>query len=114
MRIPVSIFCVGLLTLVFYLLPHWAQAQSCVADAGPDITICAGDSVQLGTAQIPGLGYIWTNDVNSDSLLDAQPTVTPNTTTTYYLFVDGSGPNCPARDTVVVSVNSLPTVPSIY
>ncbi|MEL6625035.1 MAG: PKD domain-containing protein, partial [Bacteroidota bacterium] len=113
MRIPVSIFCVGLLTLVFYLLPHWAQAQSCVADAGPDITICAGDSVQLGTAQIPGLGYIWTNDVNSDSLLDAQPFVSPTSTTTYYLFVDGSDPTCPAFDTVSVTVNAIPSIPPI-
>lgn len=90
-----------------------AQAQ-CVADAGPDTLVCAGQPVVLGGPGGPGLTYVWSpaGGLNDSTL--ANPTATPGTTTTYVLTVTGGGAGCPAVDSVTVSVNPLPEVPSVY
>ncbi|MFM9008783.1 MAG: PKD domain-containing protein, partial [Bacteroidota bacterium] len=70
--------------------------------AGPDQTICAGDSVQLNVSG--GITATWSPGGFQTALVN----VSPSFTTTFIATVmDGSG--CTASDSLVVTVNPLPT-----
>ncbi len=75
------------------------------ADAGPNDSICAGDSVQLNGSG--GVAYSWSPP---DSLSDptiANPDAFPNDTTDYQLVVTNAN-GCSDTDEVEVLVNPLP------
>ena len=61
------------------------SAPAYVAEAGNNVTICKGDSVQIGTAPRAQYIYNWlpAAALNNDSI--ANPWVKPAVTTTYYL-----------------------------
>lgn len=66
---------------------------------GPDQTICAGDSIQLNAGN-PGSTYLWDDNTTNQTL-------TVSTTSTHWVQV--TDPNgCIARDTVAVTVLSVP------
>lgn len=68
-----------------------------VADAGPDETICAGQSVTLTASG--GLNYEWSTNATSQSI-----TVSPVLDTEFYVTVTSAG--CSDVDTVTVFVSS--------
>ncbi|MFB6257579.1 MAG: gliding motility-associated C-terminal domain-containing protein [Flavobacteriales bacterium] len=75
------------------------------ADAGPNDTLCVGDSVQLNGSG--GSSYVWTpGDSLSDSTI-ANPYAFPNNTTFYHLTVTDTN-GCSANDSVRVAVDTLP------
>ncbi|HSI90631.1 MAG TPA: hypothetical protein VK927_05905, partial [Adhaeribacter sp.] len=86
-------------------------APPAFVNAGPDQSICSGDSVPLGTSPQPGYSYTWHTAANlSDSTL-ANPTfsvVNSGSTNRMYLFIltmEGPGATCgKAVDTVRVTV----------
>ena len=69
-----------------------------VADAGNDVTINEGDSVQIGTAAQAGNSYSWSPGGQST----AQITVSPTSTTTYTVTATTSCGS--AQDSVTVTV----------
>lgn len=70
--------------------------------AGIDLTICAGDSVQLGG--FGGVSYLWTPALNLSDSSAATPFASPDTTTTYVLAAfDGL---CTYYDSATVTVQS--------
>ena len=71
------------------------------ANAGPDQTICQGESVVLSASG--GLTYLWSNGETTDSI-EVNPTITTIYTVTAF---DGFGNS--DDDTVTVNVNDLPT-----
>ena len=73
-----------------------------VADAGNDVAVCLGNSTILTATG--GVTYNWSNGTNA-----VTNSVLPDTTTIYTVTIS-SGINCSATDSVVVTVNSLPTV----
>lgn len=76
------------------------------ADAGPDVQICNTSSgTTIGTAGAIGNSYTWTSDPAGFSSSNAQESVNPAATTTYYLEVN-SGAGCTSLDTVIVDVVS--------
>lgn len=81
-----------------------------VADAGPDITVCSGGSVQLGTASTSGYTYDWypanglSNDTISNPVLTTQPNLTGSPVTVQYA-VAVTQFACYNTDTVNVTVN---------
>jgi hypothetical protein len=77
---------------------------SAVADAKPDIMICAGQSAQIGTPAVAGMTYSWSGGPFVGPSNIAQPTVNPVATTTYTVSVTGSG--CTTTDQMIVTVNS--------
>lgn len=83
-----------------------------VADAGQDLVLCSGGSVQIGTPGDPALTYTWTPEDNLSDAGVAQPTVTAESTTdapevlTYTLTVNDGA--CSATDEVVVTLQPLP------
>lgn len=80
-------------------------------DAGPDETICIGQSVTIGGSPTGPAGstYVWTPNGTLDDGSLANPLATPSTTTTYTVVVtDGNG--CVDTDSMMVTVNPLPIV----
>ena len=72
-----------------------------IADAGPDKTVCKGESTYLGSDGIlPEAKYRWSNGANSPII-----SVSPSSTTTYTLTV--SEGNCSDTDEVTVTVESV-------
>jgi hypothetical protein len=56
--------------------------------AGSNKDICLGDSVTLGSAEIPGADYTWYPSEGLSNIHAAQPKAAPSTTTTYHLIMD--------------------------
>jgi len=82
-------------------------------DAGADVTICEGDTVELGgTPTGPaGVTYSWSPATGLSDAAEANPMAFPLSTTSYSLSItDANG--CFNYDTVEVSVNPLPVVVS--
>jgi subtilisin-like proprotein convertase family protein len=74
-----------------------------VANAGPDITICAGQTTSL-TATGGGT-YLWSNGGTGSSI-----SVAPNSATTYSVTVTVAGCGGSGTDEVVVTTRPKPTV----
>ncbi len=83
-----------------------------VANAGNDITICLGQSVQLNGTVTGGstpYDYQWSPSSSLDDDASANPTASPSSQTTYTLAVtDNHG--CASSDAVTISVSSYPVV----
>ncbi|PJC62567.1 MAG: hypothetical protein CO022_03885, partial [Flavobacteriales bacterium CG_4_9_14_0_2_um_filter_32_27] len=76
-------------------------------NAGTDVAICIGDTAQLQASG--GNGYLWTPSAGLSDTTIANPLAFPTVTTTY--IVMGTDTNaCEGTDTVVVTVNPLPTI----
>jgi gliding motility-associated-like protein len=77
------------------------------AYAGPDTTICPGDSVQLGHAPVHPFRYRWQPAGGLSCTTCAQPLASPDTTTAYVL--EATTDCGPHYDTVTVRVkDSVP------
>lgn len=79
-----------------------------VANAGPDQTICNGDSTLIGVPPVPGDTYSWLPVLGLDSTTSSHPFASPIVTTTYYVTVTTTATGCTNNDSVVVNVNPLP------
>ena len=77
-----------------------------VANAGPDQIICQGDTATLQASG--GSNYSWTPSTGLSNTNIANPEAFPNTTTEYVVSVENSL-GCGTSDTVLVTVNPLPT-----
>lgn len=100
-----------LLFLVLLFSAQHIKAQDTIT-AGPDATICIGDSVRLGgNPTAYGIStsyqYVWSSNPAGFVSVQSNPFVQPTVTTTYYLEVD---PNMTGTlyDTVTVEVVSPP------
>ncbi|MEZ4888033.1 MAG: T9SS type A sorting domain-containing protein [Chitinophagales bacterium] len=80
------------------------SATSPMADAGQDVTICEGNSTQLGATG--GDSYTWTPDDGSlDDASIANPTASPTSTTVYTVVVTDSN-GCTDSAQVTVNVDN--------
>ncbi|MFN7013265.1 MAG: hypothetical protein ACK4ON_03235, partial [Bacteroidia bacterium] len=82
-----------------------------IADAGVDVSICPGDSIQIGevpTGGGPNYTYLWQPSTGLSYSTAQLPLASPNFTTTYFLTVFSNGCQSIA-DSVVVTVNPRPT-----
>ncbi|HEV7230384.1 MAG TPA: hypothetical protein VGO45_03585, partial [Bacteroidia bacterium] len=76
--------------------------------AGPNQTICEGESATLGTAvSIPGHTYTWTPTTGLSTPNASQTLASPSVTTTYTL-TESSAAGCSKSDSVKVTVNPAP------
>ncbi|MFN8322866.1 MAG: lectin-like protein [Chitinophagales bacterium] len=80
-----------------------------VSNAGPDVAVCSGGTVQIGSAPAAGFTYLWQPSLHLSDSTVSNPTYTnTNTTaapvTTPYVLVGINGA-CFATDTVNVTVN---------
>lgn len=99
-------------TLAGCASPQVSQAitvnQAPVADAGPNLTVCNGDNVTLGTQAVSGLLYQWFPSTGLDDATAAQPVFTATNTSgvaqTIEFIVFSGQLGCVASDTVLVTV----------
>lgn len=85
------------------------------ADAGPDVSICSGETFQVGTANNSEFLYSWNTEVNMNDSTLSDPSITlinssPYPITEEYIVTTilSSNPNsCPVQDTVQVTVNPV-------
>jgi gliding motility-associated-like protein len=75
-------------------------------NAGADVTICAGTSIQLSAQGAND--YIWTPGDGLNNSTVPNPIATPLVTTTY--LVTGIKEGCASNDTIMIYVNQLPIV----
>ncbi len=75
-----------------------------LADAGPDLTLCTGDTVQLSASG--GGTYQWTPAAGLSAADIPDPFAWPSVTTTYALLVTQNG--CSKTDSVKLTVRPLP------
>jgi len=82
-----------------------------VADAGPNRTICYGDTTDLGGLPSGGITYtyLWTPATGLDNPNVLSPKASPRFTTTYFLVVD-NGQCASVADSVTVTVLQRPSV----
>jgi hypothetical protein len=94
-----------------------ALVKTYIANAGADVSSCAGAIVRIGTPAIAGLvgaGYAWTAspvDATMSCTTCAQPDVHPLVPTTYTLTLTipvSSGGTCSTTDAVVVTPVTAP------
>jgi trimeric autotransporter adhesin len=76
------------------------------AFAGASVTVCSGNSVQIGGPAVSGNTYSWSSNPSGFSSTSANPFVSPTVTTTYTLTESKSG--CNASHSVTITVNPLP------
>jgi hypothetical protein len=79
------------------------------ANAGSDATICSGQSVVIGAGAVSGNTYSWSPSTGLSSSSVSNPTANPTVTTTYTLTETNTATGCQNTNTVMVTVNPLPT-----
>ncbi len=86
-----------------------------VADAGADVTVCSGGTVQIGTAPTNGYTYDWfpTNNLSNDSIANPTFTATNPTTSpvTFSYAVAVTQFACYNTDTINITVNPPSATP---
>lgn len=83
----------------------WCQFST---NAGNDVAICLGNSVQLNATTSPGgLGITWSPSTGLSDNSIANPIASPTVTTTYIVSSSNSL-GCVDLDTITVFVNNLP------
>jgi gliding motility-associated-like protein len=80
-------------------------------DAGPDLVIEQGESIQLQGSSSE-TGFVWSPDVNMNDPNILNPIVNPNQTITYFLTADNG--TCSITDEMVVTVNSGLVIPNTF
>lgn len=83
-----------------------------VVNAGPDLTVCSGTGIAIGTNAITGQTYAWSPSTGLSSATTAKPTATRTVTTApanYMYIVTATKNACTAKDTMILTVNNLPT-----
>jgi large repetitive protein len=101
-----------LLLLVQFVFIEQTLSQ-CIANAGPDVTLCAGSSVALGGAPSASganapFTYNWSPAVDLSCTDCPNPTTTTNQTRTYTLTIYNADSSCVVTDQVVVTFSALP------
>jgi hypothetical protein len=88
-----------------------------VADAGPDDTLCMGESLSLGSDGKPGIFYKWMPPEFLSSTNTAKPVFTPGNVIGPSLFrfirTDSLSAGCISRDTVEIFVIPQPIPPLV-
>lgn len=80
-------------------------------DAGPDLVIEQGESIQLQGSSSE-TDVVWSPDVNMSDPNVLNPVVNPNQTITYFLTADNG--TCSITDEMVVTVNSGLVIPNTF
>ncbi|HRG54055.1 MAG TPA: PKD domain-containing protein, partial [Bacteroidia bacterium] len=87
-----------------------------ISYAGPDVVICTGDNAALGTTTTANYSYSWSPATGLSNANISNPTVSLTNlgkvpvSSDYIVTTTNTLTNCVSRDTVKVTVNSVPTV----
>jgi len=85
---------------------NWVQpgdtSNTALPDAGNDLLICDGDSIQL--AANGGLQYSWTPTSGLSDPMVRDPWASPTISTTYIVTIEDTANGCNATDSVLIQV----------
>ncbi len=81
------------------------STENVEANAGNDVSICSGDSIQLHASG--GTNYLWSESLTLDNDTIANPIATPDSTTTYIVNVSNMG-RCQDSDSIIVIIHDDP------
>ena len=73
-------------------------------------TICQGESIDLGDSPVSGNSYLWTADSSGWTSTLANPSHSPQSTTTYTLTITNIATGCQDTDQVTITVEEPPVV----
>lgn len=93
-------------SMTITILPQMAADYE-IAD---DQDICIGDVVNIGGPANPGVQYEWSSEPPGFSSSEANPQVSPQQTTTYFLTATNGSCPLPSQDSVTVSVFNPPMI----
>ncbi|MEQ8703745.1 MAG: CUB domain-containing protein, partial [Phaeodactylibacter sp.] len=85
------------------------DAEAATIEVSNDLEICLGETVSVGGAATPGVDYTWNASPGGFTSNGADPAVTPDTTTTYFVSAQNQECPVPTLDSVKVNV-SIPPV----
>ncbi|MBK9337654.1 MAG: gliding motility-associated C-terminal domain-containing protein [Lewinellaceae bacterium] len=91
--------CTGADTLIVTVI----NGQAPQYEISEDRVVCAGDTVQLGGAPVPGTFYNWFSAPAGFGSFMANPSTVPPAPTTYYLSVSASSCPVPLLDSVKIT-----------
>jgi hypothetical protein len=80
------------------------SACNLTADAGPDQTIFAGQSVQIGSAPVAGVTYSWSPVTGLSDPNIANPVASPTKSTTYVLTINQL--SCTETSSITISITT--------
>ena len=80
-----------------------------IANAGVNDSICPGKNASIGVTSISGYTYSWSSSPSGYSNTSSSGSVSPSSTTIYYVVVTDGTTGCTARSQVTVKVNLPPT-----
>jgi photosystem II stability/assembly factor-like uncharacterized protein len=86
-------------------------AESPVAYAGNDTSLCLGETVQIGSLITDSFTWFPTNGLDNPS--NPQPIASPDQNVSYVLTVTNTA-GCSKTDTISIQVNNLPATPTIF
>ncbi len=78
----------------------------------PNSSICAGDSIDIGGPSVAGNSYSWTSNPAGFTSSLANPSVSPSTTTTYYITQEIIATGCSNSAQVTINISPLPVAPT--
>ena len=93
-------------SMTLTILPQMAADYEIIEDQD----ICIGDAVNIGGPANPGVQYEWSSEPAGFSSTVANPQVSPQQTTTYFLTATNGECPLPSRDSVTLSVFTPPTL----
>jgi len=75
-----------------------------LVEAGPDTTICADQSVLIGTSTLVGATYTWSPTVTLDNPLISNPTASPSAPVTVYIVTITDANGCVNEDSTIITM----------
>lgn len=90
-----------------YAIDLFKPLPEAVANAGNDVSTCAGVPVQIGTAAVAGQTYFW----SPGGATTAQVSVAPLSTTVYTVTATNRCDS--SQDSVTVNIDSAPAAPTL-
>ena len=80
------------------------------ADAGTDVVVCSGESIQIGSNNHQGYNYNWNNGENLSSITSSSPTFSyvnnsdQDVVFNYQVTIDSAGVGCITSDIIQITV----------
>jgi hypothetical protein len=94
---------------------QWVVNPNPIANAGPDVKICASDTTQLGTPAVAGWSYAWSTPVLPPQASFAQPFYSntigngqPSIVQQAVVTVTNTVTQCVSLDSVLITTNARP------
>jgi gliding motility-associated-like protein len=86
-------------------------APAPVSNAGPDVSVCIGQQVQIGSASTPGYNYAWSpaGQVSNSTSSNPFAWVLNTTPTEFEVLTTDILTGCQSRDTTIVTGQSIDT-----